>query len=77
MQILIGKVIANSSNQTVSVSVGYSQKHPKYQKILKRETKYLVHNEIEGIKAGDMVKFAKTKPISKRKHFKVLEKINN
>lgn len=75
MQTFKGVVVSAKTAKTVKVVVGYTYKHPKYKKILKRTTNLLAHNEIEGIKAGDKVEIIKSKPFSKLKHFSVLKKI--
>lgn len=75
MQSFKGQVTSAKTLKTVKVEVEYTYHHPKYKKILKRMTKLLVHNEIEGIKEGDRVEIVKSKPFSKLKHFKVLKKI--
>ncbi len=75
MQKLEGIITSVKMKNTVAVAVPYIYQHPKYKKILKKTTKLLVHNELEGLKEGDKVSIVKTKPYSKRKHFKVLEKI--
>lgn len=75
MQKLEGIITSVKMKNTVSVAVPYIYHHPKYKKILKKTTKLLAHNELEGLKEGDKVSLIKTKPYSKRKHFKVLEKI--
>lgn len=73
MQSFSGKVISAKTPQTVGVAVTYSYQHPKYKKIVKRTTKLLVHNELNDVKEGDVVKIQKTKPYSRNKHFKVIE----
>jgi small subunit ribosomal protein S17 len=75
MQVIKGKVISTKTLNTVKVGVEYIYHHPKYKKILKKMTKLLVHNEIEGIKEGDIVEIVKTRPYSKLKHFKISKKI--
>jgi small subunit ribosomal protein S17 len=50
-------------------------KHPKYKKYLKRSKKYKAHDENKKYKLGDIVVIEETKPVSKDKHFKVIEKI--
>lgn len=75
MQTFEGLVISAKTPQTVKVTFDYFYRHPKYKKILKRTTKLLAHCEIDGVKEGDKVLIAKSKPFSKSKHFIVLEKI--
>lgn len=73
MQTFIGKVVSAKSPQTVAVEFAYFQKHPKYQKIMKRTTRLLAHNEIADVSEGDTVKIIKSRPYSRVKHFKVVE----
>lgn len=77
MQSFTGQVISIKTAQTVRVAVNYIYRHPKYKKIMRRQTKLLVHNELEGIKEGDTVQIVKSKPFSKLKHFKLLKKLND
>lgn len=64
-----------SSKDTVKVAISYSIRHPKYQKVMKKTTNLLVHNEMEGLKVGDKVEIVKSMPFSKRKHFIVTKKV--
>lgn len=73
MQTITGKVVSNKTPQTLTVVFSYTTKHRKYKKILKKETRMLVHNELEGVKEGDQVKCAKSRPYSKNKHFIAIE----
>ncbi len=75
MQFFEGTVVGVKTRNTVAVEFAYFQKHPKYLKIIKKTTKLLVHCDLDNIKEGDMVKIVKSKPYSKNKHFKVVEKI--
>lgn len=77
MQSQIGKVVSSKTPQTLTVVFSYTKRHPKYQKILKKETRFLVHNELEGVKEGDEVRFVKSRPYSKNKHFKTVEIISS
>lgn len=70
MKKLTGKVIKVKTAKTVTVLVERFWKHPIYQKRIKRSKKYLVDNKI-GVKVNDRVIIQETRPISKRKHWKV------
>jgi len=72
-KILKGEVISDKMAKTVVVSVTRFVKHPKYQKYLKISKKYKAHNEDGTAKTGDKVMIEETRPISKDKHFKVVE----
>ena len=72
-QTLTGEVISTKMEQTVVVKVTRKVKHPIYKKFIKRYKKYLVHTTSVVPKNGDIVKINSTKPISKRKRWKVSE----
>jgi small subunit ribosomal protein S17 len=76
MKIFTGKVIATKSAKTATVSVGRVTVHPIYKKRFRRQTKYLVHDEL-GVKIGDSVKFVACRPYSKMKKWKITEVVNN
>ena len=66
MKIFNGKVIGVKQAKTATVAVERMKIHPIYKKRFVRSTKYQVHDEI-GVKVGDVVKFADSKPYSKSK----------
>lgn len=70
MKPLTGTVVSTKMNKTVVVSIETKWQHPMYKKTLKRNKKYLVHDEL-GVKAGDLVTITATKPISRRKRWLV------
>lgn len=71
MKVFIGKVIAKKSEKTATVSVSRVVMHPLYKKRFKRDTKYQVHDET-GVKVGDAVRFADSRPYSKTKKWKIV-----
>ena len=74
-RILTGTVVSDKGDKTVVVKVERKVKHPLYGKILRRSKKYHAHDEANDIKAGENVRIEETKPISKLKTWKVLEKV--
>ncbi len=72
--ILKGVVVGDKMDKTVVVSVSRFVKHPLYGKFYKVSKKYKAHNEGNKYKMGDKVEIVETRPISKDKHFKVLDK---
>lgn len=72
MKIFNGRVVADQMNKTVVVEVTRMWTHPLYQKTVKRTKKYLVHDENEEAKVNDVVSFTTSRPISKRKHFRLV-----
>lgn len=76
MKTFVGKIISTKMDKTVVVSVETKRPHPLYKKTIKRKKNYKVHNEDLDLKVGDIIKFVETRPISKEKRWRVLEKIN-
>ena len=72
--ILKGVVVSNKMQKTITVSVSRFIKHPLYGKFYKVSKKYKVHDEENKYKTGDKVEIVETRPISKDKRFKVINK---
>lgn len=73
-KILIGKVVsAGKIPETATVKVESRRPHPLYKKLVKKSQKFLVHLEDMKVKLGEVVKIGECRPISKRKHFKIIE----
>lgn len=68
---LIGKVVSDKMNKTVTVVVERHVKHPLYGKIIVRTAKYHAHDEANQAKAGDTVEIQEGRPISKTKAWTV------
>ena len=74
---LIGRVVSDKMDKTVTVLVERRVKHPMYDKIIVRSRKYHAHNEGNEAKAGDLVEIQESRPVSKTKAWaitKLLEK---
>ncbi len=71
-KILTGKVISIKMNKTIVVTVERKFRHALYHKVIVRNKKYKAHNENPKIKVGDMVEIKETRPISREKHFIVI-----
>ena len=73
-KILKGKVISDKNNKTIVVLVERKYQHPFLKKVIKNKKKYHAHDEQNTFKIGDEVKIEESKPYSKYKRFKVLER---
>ena len=71
---LTGKVISNRMDKSITVSIPRLVKHPVYDKYLRRSTKLLAHDENNECNEGDVVIIESTRPVSKRKAWR-LQKI--
>ncbi len=67
-----GTVMSTKMKDTVSVAVVRYVKHPKYKKYQMRTKKYLAHDAGNLRKEGEVVTIRETRPLSKRKHFEVV-----
>ena len=74
-RILIGTVVSDKTDKTVTVKVERKVKHPLYGKIIRRSKKYHAHDEANEYKAGDTVRIEETRPISKTKTWRVLDRV--
>lgn len=71
--IKVGVVVRANAKKTVAVLVERPVRHPLYKKIIKKRKKFLAHDEYEKCKVGDTVRIIETRPLSKRKRWRVQE----
>lgn len=69
----VGTVVAKKMQKTVTVEVERQVRHPLYRKTIRRRQTFLVHDEAEKCKVGDIVRIIETRPVSKTKRWRVLE----
>lgn len=72
-QIKFGRVVSNKMDKTVVVRVDYLKPHPLYRKIIRKTSKFHAHDEDNACQIGDMVRIEETRPLSKMKHWRVIE----
>ncbi len=72
-KVLNGQVVSDKMDKSVVVRVERFVKHSVYKKYIKREKKYLAHDEKNECRIGDQVKIIETRPLSKNKYFRVKE----
>ena len=76
-KILKGNVVSSKMSQTVVVERNYLHFLPKYERYERRRSRIAAHNPVcINVKKGDRVKIAECRPLSKTKHFVVIEKMN-
>jgi small subunit ribosomal protein S17 len=68
-----GVVVRKSTDKTLIVNVTRSMQHSQFRKIVKVQKKYYVHDAANKAKVGDKVIIIESKPISKLKHWRLLE----
>ena len=69
----IGRVTSNKMAQTVVVTMERTFEHPFYRKFVSRRSKVYAHDEKHNCQIGDLVRVVETRPISKLKHWRVVE----
>ena len=73
---LIGKVVSDKMDKTVTVLVERHVKHPLYGKIIVRTAKYHAHDEKNEAKIGEVVRIEETRPLSKLKRWAFVSKVD-
>ncbi len=71
----VGIVTSSKMEKSITVSIERKIQHPIYGKSLKRTKKFIVHDEENTCNEGDTVKIMETRPLSKRKKWRLLEVI--
>ena len=69
---MIGKVISTKMQKTVVVEVERISIHPLYKKRVRKTKKFKAHDNL-GVEVGNIVRIENTRPISKDKHFQIVE----
>ena len=72
---IIGIVVSDKANKTITVKVETYKKDPIYKKRIKYSKKYTAHDENNIAKVGDKVRLVATRPLSKTKRFNLVEVI--
>ncbi len=70
---IIGRVVSNKMDKTVTVLVERKVRHPLYGKFVKRSTKLHVHDENNQCGEGDVVMVEECRPLSKTKCWRLVE----
>lgn len=73
---LTGKVVSNKMDKTVSVRIERLVQHPLYGKFVRRSTKLLAHDEGNECQQGDIVVIEQSRPLSKRKAWRLVEVVS-
>jgi small subunit ribosomal protein S17 len=69
---VVGRVVSDKMDKTVSVAIERQIKHPTYGKYIRRTTKVLAHDESNECRAGDRVAISECRPMSKNKSWQVV-----
>ena len=69
----VGVVSSSSMDKTITVLIERRISHPIYGKSMKRSKKFMAHDDTNDCNVGDTVKIMETRPLSKRKRWRVVE----
>ncbi|MEE3343876.1 MAG: 30S ribosomal protein S17 [Bacilli bacterium] len=72
---LIGVVVSDKADKTITVKVETYKMNPIYKKRVKYSKKYAAHDEKNEAHVGDKVKLVMTRPLSKTKRYELVEVI--
>ncbi|MFC1712027.1 30S ribosomal protein S17 [Candidatus Poribacteria bacterium] len=72
-KVRVGKVTSNKMDKTATVFIERRVRHPVYHRIVKRSKKVLAQDKDNECQIGDQVRIIETRPLSKRKRWRVAE----
>ena len=72
---MVGQVVSDRSDKTILVEVGRRVPHPLYRKVVRRSSKFAVHDEGNEAHVGDRVSIMETRPLSKTKRWRLVSVI--
>jgi small subunit ribosomal protein S17 len=72
----VGIVTSNKMQKSVVVTVDRQTNHPLYKRVVRRSIKFLAHDEKNECKVGDTVRILETRPLSRRKRWRVVQVIS-
>jgi len=70
---MVGTVVSNKADKTVTVLVERLVKHKTYHKIMRRRTKFAAHDDRNDCQIGDTVLISESRPLSKSKRWRVIK----
>lgn len=68
-----GRVVSDAMEKSIVVSVDRLVKHPLYRKTMRRKSRFMAHDEENQCRVGDKVLIEETRPISKKKRWRLKE----
>ena len=71
----VGKVVSDRMDKSVMVEVMRTVKHPLYGKYIRKRSRFMAHDEDNACRIGDKVRIMETKPLSRRKRWRVQGKL--
>ncbi|HLV10700.1 MAG TPA: 30S ribosomal protein S17 [Halanaerobiales bacterium] len=70
---MVGMVVSNKMDKTVTVAVERKTQHPLYKRVVKKTNRFKAHDENNKCNEGDKVRIMETRPLSKTKRWRVVD----
>ncbi len=68
-----GRVVSEASDKSIVVQVETRKQHPVFRKMVKRSKRFMAHDEKNECRVGDTVRIMETRPLSRRKRWRLVE----
>ena len=72
-KVMRGRVVSEANNKSIVVEVETRKQHPFFKKMVKRSKRFMAHDEQNECRVGDTVRIVETRPLSKRKRWRLVE----
>ncbi len=72
-QTKVGRVVSDRMNKTIVVEVARRVQEPRYRRTIGKTSRFLAHDEKNTARVGDRVRIQETRPLSKRKRWRLRE----
>ncbi|MBI4532073.1 MAG: 30S ribosomal protein S17 [Candidatus Latescibacteria bacterium] len=74
-KVRVGRVVSDKAQKTIVVEIERLVRHPLYQRTIKRRTTLVAHDAEDTAHVGDLVRVVETRPLSKTKHWRLVNVI--
>ena len=74
-KVMRGRVVSEANDKSIVVEVETRKQHPFFKKMVKRSKRFMAHDEQNECRVGDTVRIIETRPLSKRKRWRLIEVI--
>lgn len=72
-KVMRGRVVSEANDKSIVVEVETRKQHPFFKKMVKRSKRFMAHDEQNECRVGDTVRIIETRPLSKRKRWRLIE----
>lgn len=72
-KVMRGRVVSDAADKSIVVEVETRRQHPFFKKMVKKSKRFMAHDEQNECRVGDTVRIIETRPLSKRKRWRLVE----